>query len=72
VDVDSVKLVSGDVARRLVAVPLYRDKEALVVAMADPLNIFGVDDIRKAARMESSRLWPPGPIFRRPSTGIQG
>jgi type IV pilus assembly protein PilB len=52
VDVDSVKLVSGDLARRLVAVPLYRDKEALVVAMADPLNIFGVDDIRKATGRE--------------------
>ncbi len=35
-------------ARRLIALPLYKDKDALVVAMADPLNIFGVDDIRKA------------------------
>jgi type IV pilus assembly protein PilB len=51
-DTDSVKLLSGDLARRLTAVPLYKDKEALVVAMADPLNIFGVDDIRKATGRE--------------------
>ena len=48
VDVESVKLLSGDMARRLTAIPLYKDKATLVVAMADPLNIFGVDDIRKA------------------------
>ncbi len=52
VDPDSVKLIPADMARRITAIPLYKDKEALVVAMADPLNIFGLDDIRKAAGME--------------------
>jgi type IV pilus assembly protein PilB len=52
VDVESVRLIPADMARRLMAIPLYRDKEALVVAMADPLNIFGLDDIRKAAGRE--------------------
>jgi type IV pilus assembly protein PilB len=52
VDPDSVKLIPADMARRVVAIPLYKDKEALVVAMADPLNIFGLDDIRKAAGRE--------------------
>jgi type IV pilus assembly protein PilB len=52
IDVESVKILPGDMARRLVALPLYKDKEALVVAMADPLNIFGVDDIRRATSLE--------------------
>src|SRR5574337_2021977 len=49
VDTESVKTISDDMARRIMAIPLYKDKEALVVAMADPLNIFGLDDIKKAA-----------------------
>lgn len=52
VDPESVTLIPADMARRLMAIPLYRDKEALVVAMADPLNIFGLDDIAKAAGRE--------------------
>ncbi len=52
IDTNSVQILPGDMARRLIALPLYKDKDALVVAMADPLNIFGVDDIRKATGME--------------------
>jgi type IV pilus assembly protein PilB len=52
IDNESVQLLPGDIARRIVAIPLYKDKEALVVAMADPLNIFGVDDIRKTTSRE--------------------
>ena len=48
VDVDIVKMIPADIARRVAAIPLYKDREALVVAMADPLNIFGLDDIQKA------------------------
>ncbi len=51
-DTESFKLIPGDMARRLAAIPLFRDKDALVVAMADPLNIFGMDDIRKVVGME--------------------
>jgi type IV pilus assembly protein PilB len=49
VDPDTVKMIPADLARRITAIPLYTDKDALVVAMADPLNIFGLDDMRKAA-----------------------
>jgi type IV pilus assembly protein PilB len=56
VDVDSVRLISPDMARRIAAIPLYKDKNSLVVAMADPLNIFGLDDIRKAAGMEIQQV----------------
>jgi type IV pilus assembly protein PilB len=48
IDIDVVKMIPADIARRVVAIPLYKDMEALVVAMTDPLNIFGLDDIRKA------------------------
>jgi type IV pilus assembly protein PilB len=52
VDVDIVKMIPADIARRVAAIPLYKDREALVVAMADPLNIFGLDDIQKATGRE--------------------
>jgi type IV pilus assembly protein PilB len=52
IDADSVKLIPVDMARRITAIPLYKDKEALVVAMADPLNIFGIDDIRKSTKRD--------------------
>jgi len=56
VDPDSVKMIPADMARRITAIPLYRDKEALVVAMADPLNIFGLDDMQKAAGKEIRKV----------------
>ena len=52
IDPEVVQLIPADMARRLTAIPLYRDKEAVVVAMADPLNIFGLDDVKKAAGRE--------------------
>ena len=52
IDVDAVKMIPADMARRVTAIPLYKDREALVVAMADPLNIFGLDDIQKATGRE--------------------
>jgi type IV pilus assembly protein PilB len=56
VDPDCVKMIPADMARRVTAIPLYKDKEALVVAMADPLNIFGVDDMQKAAGREIRKV----------------
>jgi type IV pilus assembly protein PilB len=56
VDPDCIRMISADMARRITAIPLYRDKEALVVAMADPLNIFGVDDMQKAAGKEIRKV----------------
>jgi type IV pilus assembly protein PilB len=52
VDTDVVRMIPGAMARRLAAIPLYKDRESLVVAMADPLNIFGIDDIKKATNRE--------------------
>src|SRR4030067_1244410 len=43
VDTDVVRLIPSVMARRIIAVPLYKDKEALVVAIADTLKIFCLD-----------------------------
>ncbi len=48
VDTDTVRLIPAAMARRLIAIPLYKDGDAVVVAAADPLNIFYIDDITKA------------------------
>jgi type IV pilus assembly protein PilB len=48
VDTDTVRLIPAAMARRLIAIPLYKDGDAVVVAAADPLNIFCIDDITKA------------------------
>jgi type IV pilus assembly protein PilB len=52
VDREAVKLIPIELARRLSAIPLLKDEASLEVAMADPLDIFGLDDIRRAAGVE--------------------
>jgi type IV pilus assembly protein PilB len=52
VDVECVKLLPVEMERRLAAIPLSREKDALLVAMADPLNIFSVDDIQRETGRE--------------------
>src|SRR4029077_12783045 len=46
VDGSVAALVSESLARRYQAVPIGWDEGRLVVAMADPSNVFAVDDIR--------------------------
>lgn len=52
IDPESIKLLPGAMAQRLGALPLYRDGNTLIVAMADPLNIFGIDDLAKATDLD--------------------
>ena len=40
------KLIPGDVASKLMALPIARHGRRLVVAMANPANIFAIDDIK--------------------------
>jgi type IV pilus assembly protein PilB len=56
VDTECIQMIPSDMARRITAIPLYKDKEALVVAMSDPLNIFGVDDMQKASGKEIRKV----------------
>ncbi len=46
VDKSAVALVSDSLSRRYLALPIGWDRDRLVVAMADPSNVFAIDDIR--------------------------
>ncbi len=41
-----IKLIPGDVATKFMALPVSRSGRRLVVAMANPSNIFAIDDIK--------------------------
>ena len=52
VDGDAVRLVPEQVSRRHFALPIAHVDGKLVVAMADPANVFAIDDIRSTTRLE--------------------
>ncbi|MCG0278420.1 MAG: Flp pilus assembly complex ATPase component TadA [Thermanaeromonas sp.] len=72
-DPEVVKLIPEGLARRYLAVPVRKDGNRLLVAMADPLNLTALDDLRLATGLEImpaiaseaeieaalSRLWQP-------------
>ena len=51
-DPSAVGLVTESLARRYQAIPIGRDESGLVVAMADPSNVFALDDIRAVTGCE--------------------
>jgi type IV pilus assembly protein PilB len=52
VDGSALARVPGHVARRHTAIPIGHEDGKLVVAMADPANVFAIDDIRSVAGIE--------------------
>ncbi|MFP5348066.1 MAG: type II secretion system protein GspE, partial [Actinomycetes bacterium] len=52
VDGSAVARVSPSVCRRHTVLPIRYDEDRLVVAMADPGNVFALDDIRSFTGME--------------------
>ncbi len=46
IDLSAASLVEADVARRNLLIPIAYNESKLIVAMADPTNIFALDDIR--------------------------
>jgi type IV pilus assembly protein PilB len=52
VDVSAVVLVSEAVCRRHSVLPIGREDGRLILAMADPANVFAVDDVRLLTGME--------------------
>ena len=52
VDGSALARVPGHVARRHTAIPIGHEEGRLVVAMADPANVFAIDDIRSVAGIE--------------------
>lgn len=49
---DVIKLVPSDIARRYEVIPIERIGKTLVVAMADPHNLFAIDDLRFSLGIE--------------------
>jgi type IV pilus assembly protein PilB len=54
VDPEAVALVSEKTARKYHLMPLYREGKYLKVAMADPLNLNAMDDIRFSSGIEAA------------------
>lgn len=52
IDPEIPRLISENLARRHIAVPIKIERDKLIVAMADPLNIFAIDDISMATKLE--------------------
>ena len=52
IDGNAVRLVPAQVCRRHHALPVGYEDGKLLVAMADPANVFALDDIRSATRMD--------------------
>jgi type IV pilus assembly protein PilB len=46
IDPEIPRLINERLARRYTLIPIKKDKGKLIVAMADPLNIFAIDDIK--------------------------
>jgi type IV pilus assembly protein PilB len=56
VDTSAVVLVPAAVCRRHTALPIGREDGRLLVAMADPANVFAIDDIRSITGLEVRAL----------------
>jgi type IV pilus assembly protein PilB len=45
IDPDAIKIISADTARRYQTIPLFITGDSLTLAMADPLNVFSVQNL---------------------------
>lgn len=52
IETGAVALIPGALCRRYTAIPVRIEPDRLVVAMADPSNVFAIDDLRSAAGMD--------------------
>ncbi len=52
IDPDISKLIPESLARKYILIPIRKEKKRLMVAMADPLNILAIDDVRIATGYE--------------------
>ncbi|WAA12844.1 GspE/PulE family protein [Fervidibacillus halotolerans] len=48
IDPEAVQLVPKELAKRYYAMPIRRDKNKLMVAMADPMDYFAIEELRMA------------------------
>ena len=52
IDAEIPHLISEELARRHVLIPVRKVEDRLVIAMFDPLNIFAIDDVKIATNMK--------------------
>lgn len=52
IDPEIPRLISENLARRHTLIPIKRERDYLLVAMMDPLNIYAIDDVRIATGVE--------------------
>ncbi len=52
IDPEITKLITENLARRHILIPVKKERGKLLVAMSDPLNIFAIDDVKMATGME--------------------
>ncbi|MEZ0312335.1 MAG: type II secretion system protein GspE, partial [Myxococcota bacterium] len=46
IDAEIIKLINEDVAQKHQVIPVHRSGSSLVIAMADPSNIYAIDDVK--------------------------
>ena len=51
INLEATKLIDETLARRYTLIPISKTETTLVVAMADPTNIFAIDDIRMSTKL---------------------
>lgn len=56
IDANVAKLIPESMAKRHVAIPIKKENNSIFVAMADPLNIFAIDDIRLVTKLDVKPL----------------
>ncbi len=52
VDHEAANLISESLAKRYTLIPIKRINKSLQVAMSDPLNIYAIDDLRLATKLD--------------------
>ncbi|WP_243096833.1 type II secretion system ATPase GspE [Thermohalobacter berrensis] len=52
IDPNIPKLINENLARRYILIPIKKERGKLIVAMADPLNIFAIDDVKMTTGLE--------------------
>ncbi len=75
IDESVLKHVPADIAQKYLLIPIERTGATLTIAMADPSNIFALDNIGSSRATRSSRSSPPKRRSGRPSRGttaVQG
>ena len=56
IDLEALKLVPESICKKYLVIPLYRDGKLLHIAMADPLNLNAIDDLRFSTGLDVKPL----------------